>query len=285
MNPSESSAALHGKRSGLADKLKVALLAGNATGKIRDELAAVDLQIAQREHADAVAAEQAQAAIDQQIRIAAEATADAINTRIASVMADLAPPPTEITPMDDGAITAAAADLERANAELDQANSNLAAASEKAAALTNRKVALEDRRAAIVARRTGGDPHAADGAELALIQADLEGLRSLEPGIAAPVVDARAEVAAATASRARAAKALSDAEDRVLADALRERLAALSALMSDALARDDARLKRQRQVADWVVPADLLNRMQLRNASRPDLAKPTWRTAAIAVEA
>jgi hypothetical protein len=125
--PPETSAALHGKRAGLKSKLREALISGSSTTKIREDIAAIDRSLAERAHAEAVAAEAVQRAADERIEATGQATAAAYHERRAAVMAAFEIP--EEQPMiRDQTIDDAALDLARCDAELAEANAMMATA-------------------------------------------------------------------------------------------------------------------------------------------------------------
>jgi chromosome segregation ATPase len=274
--------ALTARVDSLQSRIRAALLGGNDTSKLRFELSGAERALAEAEHALAVDAEQVQDAADAKIQSAAAETTSAIHARLDAVMGDIAIPP-ETQPMDDdGQIAHAAAELARAEANLAQVNNVLADAQRDASNLAGRRIALEDRRAAIIERRANGDQRPGDPAEANLITLDIEGIERLQPDVAAPLAAATAVLKSATAARGRAAAALSAAEDSCLAQALQQRLTEIADVLATALALDDARMKRNRTYRpSWVLPADLLQKLQIRGASRPDLNRPVWRVAQI----
>ena len=173
----------------------------------------------------------------------------------------------------DGSIRNAAADLERSAAELAAANSALAEAATLNDRVTGQIAVLTERRTVIINRRAGGMQKPGDAAELALIQADVEGLGSIASEAAAGLAEARKASVAAAAARARAADALSEAEDAALSGGLHERLEALATILADTLRRDDVLLKRRRLKPGWVAPHPSLTALQKRAAERPDLSQ------------
>ncbi len=120
----------------------------------------------------------------------------------------------------DGTILAAAAALERATAELTEANATLDAAKVLAERISGQLAALKES-----ARHHHRPPirrrsPRRDAGQLALIQADTEGLQPMATEANAALGVARKAVTDRTAARQHAVTELSAAEDRVLLAAL-----------------------------------------------------------------
>lgn len=138
-------------------------------------------------------------------------------------MLDFAQPTTPTVPP---AITAAAGFVASASARLDTAKAALAAADKSAAAVRSRVTGLEAERAAMIQRRAAGQHEEGDAARLALIGADLEGLKPLLAEAEAVVIDARRKVEAeeilAANARQQLARAEAEAELAALVDHARK---------------------------------------------------------------
>jgi hypothetical protein len=269
----ETSASLHGRRAGFQSALNTALLAGHPTQKLRQQIADIDRELAARAHADAIAAEAAQRAADERIEVAATAIADAIDERREALLAAVALPG-EAEPMDvDGTILAAAAALERATAELTEANTTFDTARLVADRISGQLAALKETRDTIVNRRSAGDHREGDAGQLALIQADTEGLQPLATEANASLGVARKGVTDRTAARQHAVTELSTAEDRVLLAALVERARAADTVMLDLVTRISTVAKRQHRELPWVASHELRTKLYLDAVQNPRLAE------------
>jgi hypothetical protein len=262
------------RRAGLVADIDRALLAGQSTTELRARLAAHDREQAAKAHAAVVAQEQATAARDARIKAAAQVIVADLAARHEAVMADIPIPPALDILMVSDAITDAALTLERAAADLADAVAVLQAATSQSDTVTARATALDAARAEIVARRAAGQPHDDDGAVLEMIRADVEGLAPLATAAGSALNEARTTHAAAVTARARAATALTKAEDTTLIDALKERAHELDGLMVDVLARLDAAERRMHQQPMFCGSNALRTSLQQRAAARPDLAMP-----------
>jgi hypothetical protein len=198
--PPETPAALHGKRAGIKTALDAALLAGNPIQKLRSQIADIDRPLPSIAQSDAVAAEAAQQVADAKIEAAGQATAAAIHERRAAVMAAFEIRDAE--PMiRDQTIDDAAMDLARCDADLAEANAILNTAQAHEARITGQIHALEGERQAIVTRRAAGDQHPTDGAKLAELVADKEGLELMSPEAKAGLDEARRGVTECNTAR------------------------------------------------------------------------------------
>jgi hypothetical protein len=111
-----------------------------------------------------------------------------------------------------------------------------------------------------------------DGAKLAELVADKEGLELMSPEAKAGLDEARRGVTECNTARQRAVTELSRAESAALAAARRDRLDELAPIMLAILTQDTAQRKPTHALPDWVAPPELLRELQLRAAHRPDLA-------------
>jgi chromosome segregation ATPase len=186
----------------------------------------------------------------------------------------------------DGTIQAAAAALERATAELTDANATLDAAKVLADRIAGQLAVLGETRDAIIARRSAGDHREGDAGQLALIQADTEGLQPMAAEANAALAVARKAITDRTGSRQHALTELSTAEDRVLLAALVERAKAMDVSMLDLVTRIGNVAKRLR-CEPWVASHELRTKLymdavqnpRLAEAGRPGSKWPALRTA------
>lgn len=251
MSAPETSASLHGRRAGFQSALNTALLAGQPTQKLRQQITDIDGELA--------------------ARAAGQATAAAYHERRAAVMAAFQIP--EEQPMvPDTTIDDAAQDLASCDAELAVANAILTTAQAHEARITGQIKTLEGERQAIIARRAEGDQRATDGTKLAELVADIEGLGFMVPEADAGLKEAPRAVTERSAARQRAVAELGRVEKATLAAARRERLDELAPIMVDILLQDRADRKPTHAKPDWVAPPELLRELQMRAADRPDLA-------------
>lgn len=139
--------------------------------------------------------------------------------------------------MIDKRIQAAAQALAAAQANQKKAAEDVAAADAARRQVTDRLEALEAERSAIIAKRRGGESDADDGPRLALIGADLEGLRGMLPD--ADRVLAAAQVPANDAAQAvqTAQYSLRQLEMELSEEALVEHARKLDGLLQDTLAQ------------------------------------------------
>jgi hypothetical protein len=273
MTAAETSASLHGRRGGLQSALNAALLAANPTTKLRQQIADIDRELAARAHADAIAAEAVQRAADERIEVAATEIADAIDERREALLAAVALPG-EAEPMDvDGTILAAAAALERATAELTEANATLDAAKVLADRISGQLATLKETRDTIVNRRSAGDHREGDAGQLALIQADTEGLQPMAAEANAAVAVARKAVSNLTTAQQRASTTLAAAEDWVLPAALVERAKVADTVMLDLVTRISTIAKRQHQALPWVASHELRTKLYMDAVQNPRLSE------------
>ena len=155
--------------------LDAALAAGQPTEKARETLSLAETEVARIE--SELAAEQAaarQAAADDteaQARAMVNESVTALQNEMKVLVALDAP--TVALPIS------IAANLVESRARLAEQQAEAGTHAERLTGLRARLAALESDRAAIVTRRAEGDCRPTDGAELALIDADAEGLRSL----------------------------------------------------------------------------------------------------------
>jgi chromosome segregation ATPase len=214
---------LHERRAGFQAALNAALLAGNPTAKLRVQIADIDRQLAEIAQAKVAAVTAAQQAAEERIEAAGQATASASNARLETVMADL-DIPVEQPMIPDAAIDDAARELARCEAELASANAVMATAQAHHARITSQITGLQQERQAIVSRRTGGgDQLPSDGAKLAELAADIEGLGFMVPEAKAGLNEARVAVTERSAARQQAVTDLGRAEKAALAVAARNR--------------------------------------------------------------
>ena len=134
-------------------------------------------------------------------------------------------------------ITAAAGFVASATARFDTAMAALQAAEKSAAAVRGRVVALDAERATIIQRRAGGQHEDGDGARLALIAADLEGLAPLQAEADAAVSEARRKVEGEEHLVANARQQLDRAEAEAQLTALVQHARALDTMMVSTLAK------------------------------------------------
>ena len=99
---------------------------------------------------------------------------------------------------------------------------------------------LHTARQAIIARRQGGDEHADDGARLALISADAEGLAELHTEAEAAVAEAEPAAVAAQEAASRAHAMLVRAELVAADDAITSHILKLDALLVEAIGKANA---------------------------------------------
>jgi chromosome segregation ATPase len=137
------------------------------------------------------------------------------------------------------AITAAAQHLANAEIQAQTATDSHTAAENEVAAIRARHAEMEAQRRAIVERRAAGDQRSDDGATLALLSADIEGLSEI---LARREADAAATRAAAqTAVRSlQAARANLDRTESQLAE---QQLVAHADALADSLERTVAALR------------------------------------------
>jgi hypothetical protein len=174
--------------------------------------------------------------------------------------------------MDDGTIQAAAFALERATAELTEANAALDAAKVLADRISGQIAALKEARDTIIARRSVGDHREGDAGQLALIQADTEGLQPMAADANAALAVARKAVTDSTAARQHAATSLSAAEDRVLLAALVQRAKTMDVSMLDLVTRIGNVATRLR-CEPWVASHELRTKLYMIAAQHPRLAE------------
>jgi hypothetical protein len=148
----------------------------------------------------------------------------------------------------------------------------LATAQAHHARITGQITGLEAERQAIVTRRAAGDQYPTDGAKLAELAADIEGLgfmvRAANAGLTAP----NHAVRECSAARQQAVANLSRAEKANLSTHRRARLDALAALMLALVEQDRVQRRLLGEQPNWVAPPALLQDLQQRAAQRPDLA-------------
>jgi hypothetical protein len=121
--------------------------------------------------------------------------------------------PTAVAAAVPAAIQAAAAAVADAEVAFELAATEHGSAASETAKLRDRLADLEARRAEIVSRRQVGDCRADDGADLALIAADGEGLAALLAEAQAAETPLRQKADAATTALANARMLLQRAED------------------------------------------------------------------------
>ena len=145
-----------------------------------------------------------------------------------------------MTPIYETAINSASAAVAAAAAHAQKGAAALARAQERRSRIEGRIQGLEGKRAAIIARRARGQHEADDAGTLALLDADLVGLKEL-------VAEADAAVAAARAPAESAQQAASAARlmlDRTQAEATE------AALVAHAVTLDGLLLETIKQIAD-----------------------------------
>jgi DNA repair exonuclease SbcCD ATPase subunit len=128
-------------------------------------------------------------------------------------------------------INASAHQLAVAIGEAERTSATLATAQERVGQIEQRIQEKAAQRAAIVARRAAGNPQPGDGAELELIQADVEGLRTLLSDAEAGVVIVKGPAEEARRQVDFARQALAQAEAQATEYRLIEHLKRLDALM------------------------------------------------------
>ena len=133
------------------------------------------------------------------------------------------------------AIDALSFQLAESMADASQHQAVLEAAEKHRDAIAGRISALSAERAAIVARRAGGGQDPEDGARLALIGADLEGLAAMQPDAMARVEVAKRAFDSATGRAAMAREEIAQAEARALHEALVPHANELAVKLTEAL--------------------------------------------------
>lgn len=200
----ELTAALAEARAALAD----ALLDGTSTEEPRRRIAEVEAEIAEIEAEDAAKAEAARA--EEAAKVESAAVQLAAEQQAAVVAAVEVPGLEEVVgeplpqPEPDPAVEGAARYVARCRAELARAQAEHKPFADEVEALRarqNEKLAAAE---AIRTRRAGGDERTSDAAELALLTADIEALRTM--------VDQALQRASAADQRAPAREALQSAE-------------------------------------------------------------------------
>jgi len=150
-------------------------------------------------------------------------------------------------PIQDN-LEALAAEIETTKTDARQAAAVFAEVKDYRDQVAGRIVDLAGQRAVIVTRRAGGDFHADDGTQLALLAADIEGLQGMLVDADAALVTAAAQQEQAACTLARAYAAFSAAEARLALAALDAHASALLGLLGDTL--------HQRHAAAAKLPAD-----------------------------
>ena len=133
------------------------------------------------------------------------------------------------------AIDALAHQLAESMAAATQHQAVLDAAEKHRDAIAGRISALSAERAGIVARRAGENPDPEDGARLALIGADLEGLAAMQPDAMARVEHAKRAFDAASNRAAMVRQEIDQTEARALHEALVPYVDELAAKLTAAL--------------------------------------------------
>ena len=142
------------------------------------------------------------------------------------------------------AINSAAHSLAMAHAKVEQASAQLESALKLETQIEDRISALDSKRDQIIGRRQQGKQEPEDGANLALIAADLEGLAPLLNAAEKVTKDARLSCASARPEVDGAVQALQYAEDQKAESDLAEHARKLDALLLTAVQRFNVVRKR-----------------------------------------
>jgi hypothetical protein len=246
-------AELRRKQAAIGDRITAALIAGEDTGPIRatDAALARDITALERRIADAGA--QREAASQDAISAAAAMIAGDTENAVLATMARLAAPTirnkgNEMTDV----IKAAAYQVAELEAASNAAADELAAAHRHADSIRDRKAALVAERDAIAAtRRAGGD---ADGARLALLGVDIEGLDGIlaEATAACAAAQGKADQARTAVNAAR--QQLELVKDRELLSRLGPHATALAFKLADTMNEIRAAETRLKSRPSWAPP-------------------------------
>jgi chromosome segregation ATPase len=172
----------------------------------------------------------------------------------------------------DPATEAAAHELARCDAELAEATAIQATAQAHDSHIRGQIKTLEAERQAIVTRRAACDQHPTDGAKLAELAADIEGLGFMVPEANAGLTEANRAVSERTSARQQAGANLSRAEKANISSHRNARLDELASIMLALVERDNVQRRLTGEQPNWVAPPALLQDLRQRAAQRPDLA-------------
>jgi chromosome segregation ATPase len=194
--------------------LQQTLRTGGDTRPVRTELKAIDRQTAALQALEATALKTVRERTAETVEANAAEIETACRSRVLTVIENLLPPevtpPAEVSLEHEGYIAGVALHVAQTRSDLTRAQGTIQAAEREVWALRERIVAMDQCRAEIIGRRRDDEDSREDDAEkIALLDADMEGLRTLLAEAEARVENARAPVQEA---RSMAAKAMGDME-------------------------------------------------------------------------